>query len=240
MQTEFLNALGLDPQQSRIIAVVGGGGKTSLLWQLAEEYAAFGKRVILTTTTHMAIEEMRPFALDGNRAEIRKKLDQYGYVLTASVDRQKGKLAVPQDTTLESLRALCDVMIVEADGSKRLPLKVPADWEPVIPQIADTVIGVMGLDSLGRTIQETAHRPELMAAFLEKGLQDTVIEQDLVRIALSFAGLRKGVGERSYCVYLNKADVLEDINKAGWITEALSQSGVTASYGSLLSKWVKR
>ena len=39
-----------------IIAVVGSGGKTSLIRQLAAQYRQEGKTVLITTTTHMYIE----------------------------------------------------------------------------------------------------------------------------------------------------------------------------------------
>lgn len=39
-----------------IQAVVGSGGKTTLIHRLAEEYRAQGKKVFVTTTTHMRAE----------------------------------------------------------------------------------------------------------------------------------------------------------------------------------------
>ena len=40
-----------------IQAFVGAGGKTSLIRKLARKYRAEGKKVFVTTTTHMFIEE---------------------------------------------------------------------------------------------------------------------------------------------------------------------------------------
>ena len=42
------------------------------------------------------------------------------------------------------LKTQCDVLLVEADGAKRKPLKVPAEHEPVIPEDTDMVIGIAG------------------------------------------------------------------------------------------------
>ena len=77
MQTFFLwNALTIVPDRKQSIAVVGGGGKTSLIFRLCEEMVSTGKKVIVTTTTHMAYEPERPFAEEGNAqadpAEYRK------------------------------------------------------------------------------------------------------------------------------------------------------------------------
>ena len=48
--------LDIDVNSKKIISVVGGGGKTSLIFRLAEELAEQGKKVIVTTTTHIAFE----------------------------------------------------------------------------------------------------------------------------------------------------------------------------------------
>ena len=57
----FLDLLKLDIDQYKVIAVVGGGGKTSLIYRLNEELQALGKKVIISTPTHMAYDPMLPF-----------------------------------------------------------------------------------------------------------------------------------------------------------------------------------
>ena len=149
-----------------IVAFTGGGGKTSLIYYLAEKFSGEGKRVIITTTTHMAWEPERPFAVAEDAAGIRQLLDQYGYVTAAYHKAGQPKISGPDREILEKLSGLCDVLLVEADGAKRLPLKVPAQWEPVIPEIAEVVVGVIGLDCIGKNISDTAHRPDDVADFL--------------------------------------------------------------------------
>lgn len=56
----FLDLLKLDIEKYQVIAVVGGGGKTSLIYRLNEELQALGKKVIISTTTHMAFDSMLP------------------------------------------------------------------------------------------------------------------------------------------------------------------------------------
>ena len=46
----FLDLLKLDIEKYPVIAVVGGGGKTSLIYRLNEELQALGKKVIISTT----------------------------------------------------------------------------------------------------------------------------------------------------------------------------------------------
>ena len=69
---------------------------------------------------------------------------------------------------LEELKELCDVMLVEADGAKHHPVKVPAEWEPVIPACADLVISVIGLDCLGQPISQSAYRMERTSEISEE------------------------------------------------------------------------
>lgn len=125
-----------------------------------------GKKVAVTTTTHMAIEKERPFALNGEGAEAL--IFKHGYVLAASIDIQKKKLSSLPCEKLKKLSGLCDVLLIEADGARKKPFKIPMEWEPVIPDFTDLVIAVCGLDSLGKSIKEAAYCPRETALFLGK------------------------------------------------------------------------
>ena len=233
MQKNLLEALAIDAETTSAIAVVGGGGKTSLIFRLTEELVSGGKKVVVTTTTHMAYEPDRPFAEDGDIDEVRKDLQRYHYTVAASLDRETGKIGCLPEEKLEELRGLADVLLIEADGAKRLPLKVPGEREPVIPEFAEMVIGVVGMDALGKLIQKTCHRPEKVAAFLGKGMEEAVTEDDIVKIAVSGDALRKCVDERAYRVLLNKADIPGKAEAAEKIAENLEKQGVCAVWGSL-------
>ena len=84
--------LDIDVNSKKIISVVGGGGKTSLIFRLAEELAEQGKKVIVTTTTHIAFEPERPFARDGELNKVRgksQKVRLYGSCLYGKTGRKK-------------------------------------------------------------------------------------------------------------------------------------------------------
>lgn len=159
MQTFFLwNALMIVPDRKQSIAVVGGGGKTSLIFRLCEEMVSTGKKVIVTTTTHMAYEPERPFAEAGNAQQIQQNIEEYGYTVAASLDQNKSKIGSLTEEALVRLKGQADCILIEADGAKRLPLKVPGEWEPVIPDFTDLVVGVIGMDAVGQMIRESCHR----------------------------------------------------------------------------------
>ena len=117
-QVDFLELLQIDYEKYPVIAVVGGGGKTSLIYRLTDELIDKGKRVIITTTTHMAGESELPFARGGDAVRVKELLDKERYVIAAEYEEDTGKYASLTDEKLEELRELCDVMLVEADGAK--------------------------------------------------------------------------------------------------------------------------
>ena len=151
-------------------------------------------------------------------------------------EEDTGKYVSLTEEKLEELRELCDVMLVEADGAKHHPVKVPEKWEPVIPRCADIVISVIGLDCLGQPISQSAYRMERTSEFLRKSLEAPITEEDIVKIATSICGLFKDVEERVYRVYLNKSDILREKEPAEHIVEELERKNTVAAYGSLLEE----
>ena len=102
------------------------------------------------------------------------------------------------------------MLLIEADGARKKPFKIPMEWEPVIPEFTDLVIAVSGLDSLGKTIKEAAYRPFETALFLGKKETDVISPKDMIRVVSHKNGLLKGVGNREYRVYFNKTDTVKE------------------------------
>ena len=137
-----------------VTAIIGGGGKTSAMYALAEELRRKGS-VILCTSTHILRPPQYPYF-----SLLREKLRFGEAVSTGTMDGQK--LSAPQQTFSELMR-YADYILVEADGSRQLPLKAHAPHEPVIPKETGTVLVVIGIDGLGKPIREVAHRPDRYA-----------------------------------------------------------------------------
>lgn len=136
-QMNCLNALGFS---AGVAFFVGSGGKTTLIGTLAHEAREQGLRVILATTTHFF-----PFSgietVSGNRLEdVDQALEHAGIACVAAPASGKagaeGKLG-PSPLSLDVLAAAADLVFVEADGSKHLPLKAHAEHEPVVPDHLD-------------------------------------------------------------------------------------------------------
>lgn len=149
-----------------IVAVVGSGGKTSLIKKLAAQYRGEGKTVLVTTTTHMFIEADTLLTDDAD--EIIQLLRKNGYAMAGIPEGVKIKALSRK--TFDAVSACADVVLVEADGSKQLPLKYPNSNEPVIPGKTDEIIVVCGLNAIGRKAKDVCHRLELVKACL--GIDD--------------------------------------------------------------------
>lgn len=231
IKEKFLRILQINVEETPVIAVVGGGGKTSLIYRLAEELIEQQKTVIISTTTHMAYDSTMPFAEGGDPEKVKELLEAFGYVVAAVKTDDGVKIGSLPYERMKELCDICDVFLIEADGSRQLPVKVPEKWEPVIPDFADMVISVVGLDCLGLPIRQTAHRMERTAEFLEKSPDAPVTPQDVIKIVSSSSGLLKNVKDRAYRVYLNKVDIPGKKEDAEMIVNGLEN--MVAAYGSL-------
>ncbi|MDO4460483.1 MAG: selenium cofactor biosynthesis protein YqeC, partial [Clostridia bacterium] len=145
-----------------IYSVVGSGGKTTLIKNMAEKFRAEGKKVFVTTTTRMLIEEN--CVLTDDAKTIIEELNRTGYAMAGVKEGEKIRALSPE--IFKEVSAYADVTLVEADGSKHLPLKFPNGTEPVIPENADEIIIVCGLNAIGQKLKDVCHRPELVKACL--------------------------------------------------------------------------
>lgn len=162
-----------------IIAVVGSGGKTTLIRNLASRYREEGKTVLVTTTTHMFIEE--DTLLTDNGQTIIQKLQETGYAMAGVPEGVK--ITALSEETFASVCDYADVVLVEADGSKHMPLKFPNAAEPVIPDGVDQIIVVWGPHGLNRPAREVCHRLDLVVRCL--GItEDTPMTSEHVRVLL--------------------------------------------------------
>lgn len=145
----FSEALAIRPG---VTAIIGSGGKTSLLYRLADELKDGGS-VLVTTSTHILPPEHLPVYTRTGRVRG-----------VCCVGAPCGiKLKAPEQS-FEELAGLADFVLVEADGSAHLPIKAHASHEPPIPPNANNRILVVGISGLNRPIGEAAHRAERFRA----------------------------------------------------------------------------
>ncbi|TAJ20174.1 MAG: putative selenium-dependent hydroxylase accessory protein YqeC [Dehalococcoidia bacterium] len=226
------HALGLDEASGVVVlATVGAGGKTSLLYALAREVADLGGRAIVTGTTRFTpaphgwpmppVIEARP----GQAASLVVGQPGSVLVVTGTEPQPAGRLAPLAAEDIDALAGLegFDVVLVEADGSRARPFKAPGDREPVIPASATHVVATVGASVLGSSFDGgRVHRPEIVR-ILAPGTE--VVDASLVaRVLAHVDGGRKGVGARQFTVVVNQADT--HAVEADAIARAVRASGV--------------
>ena len=206
-----------------VTAIVGGGGKTTIMQSLAEELAERA-RVLITTTTHIWVPDWAPVLLNPTVAEVERAFsDHPARPVCVGAPAPSGKLCACE-MPMEKLAHLADYVLVESDGAKRLPLKAPAPHEPVIPKEARLVLAVAGLDGVGQTISKTAFRPERYAALLHTTEDHIITPRDAAIILCHENGLRKAVErEMRFSIVLNKADDRERVQLATEIAAHIPQ-----------------
>jgi probable selenium-dependent hydroxylase accessory protein YqeC len=221
---------------TRTIALVGAGGKTSLMYALAREIARGGRRVVTTTTTKIFLptaEESPCLLLLGDDPDLHglpEKLSRHIHVTVANaVNSSTGKLGGVSDETVRFLSGTADCLLVEADGAAGHPIKAPEQWEPVIPTCADMVIPVVGLDSLGKpAVESWVFRLDRFLAIT--GLREgAAIDVEALVVAVTHAqGGLKGVGSQTMATpFLNKLDVLDRTETGERIARAIFQKTPT-------------
>ncbi|WP_298761761.1 selenium cofactor biosynthesis protein YqeC [uncultured Megasphaera sp.] len=139
-----------------VLAVTGAGGKTTCIAALARELMDRGKRVLVVTTTHMYQSE-RYGVLTDDAAAIVRQMRETG-IAVAGLPCDGGKISYIGDAAYHTAARHADVVLVEADGSRRLPFKVPGANEPVLPARCDAVLSIAGLSALGRSLQAVCFR----------------------------------------------------------------------------------
>ncbi|WP_455768094.1 selenium cofactor biosynthesis protein YqeC [Phascolarctobacterium succinatutens] len=189
------------------ICLVGGGGKTMVMYELAAMWAACGRRVLVLTSTHILQPADGSFAADA--AAVQKLWQQGRYAVIGTPEPATGKLTAPPQDLYEALKLQADVILCEADGSRHHPCKVPAEHEPVLLPDSDIVLAVAGMDALGRPLAQACQRPQLAAELLGCSLDSVIDAQMLAALLLSEQGARKNVGARAYYIVLNKCDLLK-------------------------------
>lgn len=202
-----------------ITALIGGGGKTTLMYTMAEELRRRGT-VLVTTSTHIQRPEQYPTLLTADAAAVAAALAEHGTVCVAS-ESPEGKLCAPA-LSFDTLAVLADFVLVEADGSKRLPLKAHAPHEPVIPANARRTVYVVGADGFGHPIRQVCHRSERYAALCGAA------EDDIVTPALEAAVLH-AEGYDTGWVYINKVETPSDWANAEALAALLPGKAVAGS-----------
>jgi molybdenum cofactor cytidylyltransferase len=241
----LLRALRLEPFQESApaISLVGAGGKTTTLFQLAREFLDTRyKTVFVTASTHLGewqISNADHHIIYKDIATLSVELkDRNGVVLiTGEIEANKTN---PLDiNTLKWLRESHVVwnipLLIEADGARQLSIKAPAAHEPPIPEFSDMVIHVSGLGAIGKTLNdENVHRAELFSKYGNLAMGSPLTADSIVSMLGDPQGGLKNIPAHARRVaFLNQADSPTLQSIGGGMAQVLLESFDSIIVGSL-------
>ena len=198
-----------------VTAIIGSGGKTTLQLALASELPG---RVIVCTTTRIYPPAL-PTYLGDDALQVQHLFKQTPVLCVATPAAQQ-KLAAPA-LPIAKLAELADYVLVEADGSKHLPLKAHLDHEPVIPPETNHTILVAGISGLGKPAAVSVHRPEKFCQLCNRALDEPVRPEDLAQV----------ISQERLCdaVLLNQMHAPQDWQSAQQVAQLLQPLPVYAA-----------
>ncbi|MCL1594621.1 MAG: selenium cofactor biosynthesis protein YqeC [Actinomycetia bacterium] len=215
--------LGLGSRE--LVAIVGAGGKTTILHTLASELGSRSASVVLTTTTRMGPDQITnplTFLSDPSGIEDLVVRGTPLFVLSElATDKAIG--VSPQDVDRIFGRSSIDYVIVEADGARTMSIKAPAEHEPVIPPTSTLVVVVLGSDALGKPLGTVAHRVDRISHITGMSQDDPVTPSRAAEILVHPMGGLKGIPDEARIVVAItkvRADNRDDVSELAAILSA--------------------
>jgi probable selenium-dependent hydroxylase accessory protein YqeC len=185
---ELHRALGIS--SGDVAAFVGAGGKSSAILAIADELLEAGKTVLAVPTTKMLVneaEKIGPLVTSEDADELRAKAGEAlsggaSGVVVGSGLLSKNRVGGVEPAVVSSLAPLADVVLVEADGSRRRPIKGTAEYEPALPDAATLVVAVGNISAFGMPVgEEHVHRPELFSKLTGIGAGQSITARAFAR-----------------------------------------------------------
>lgn len=217
--------------QPKFISIVGAGGKTTALRTLARAFAAH--RVLVTTSTHifpLSPPDCRLTLTDPSADALLAALAQPG-VVCAGARADGGKLGALPAALLSQAAQAADLVLCEADGAHRLPLKLHRPDEPAIPPETDLCLIIAGLSALGRLVHQTVHRYALQPDWAADPNHPVGVDELLYCVRETAAAC--GLPPDRLRILLNQADTPALAAQADPVVRALRADGLDCRICSL-------
>jgi probable selenium-dependent hydroxylase accessory protein YqeC len=203
-----------DIKKGDVVSITGTGGKTSLLFKLGNELRK-NNRVLITTSTKIYMPAKRDYDFMYTMEEYmndKNKNHDGATVICSKYIKEENKLIGIKDEDLENVMEDFDVVLIEADGSKMLPLKAWKEYEPPILKTTTKSIGVFPVDMIGEKIsRDKIYNYEDFIGFTS-GLS-RVDNVTVGKICSDKNGIFKN-SRGSLYLFINRADDSEQLQKA--------------------------
>lgn len=203
--------IGLDKKD--VVSFVGAGGKTTMMFKLAEELRGHNKVLVTTTTKiYIPLEDKYDYICTDSEMLIRyMTMKENGiYVLGLGVTKENKLLGLSQKQ-IDELAPHFDYILIEADGSKKKQLKGWSEFEPVIYSKTTKTIGIVDIQSFGMVVSEdNVHRSNIFCELTGAKQGDNVELEHLFKVIINPLGLFKAaLGEK--ILFINKVEGQRDM-----------------------------
>ncbi|MBU0942839.1 MAG: putative selenium-dependent hydroxylase accessory protein YqeC [Proteobacteria bacterium] len=226
----------LNIKQKGILSFVGAGGKTTLMFRIAEELARADRRILVTTTTKIFAPDKKKYPhllVTKSKQDLQDRAEMIfrrsNLIVAASHHCPKtNKLIGFSPEVVDSLwQSGCfRWILVEADGSARKPIKAPGEHEPVIPRYTRYLFGLIGLQGLGKPLDEHyVHRVKQFQEITGLAVGSDIELSAITALVNHKNGLfKKCPGEAQTIVFMNQADTLPNPDVRKSIVKQMRQS----------------
>ncbi|MFQ6672891.1 MAG: selenium cofactor biosynthesis protein YqeC, partial [Candidatus Tectimicrobiota bacterium] len=130
--------------------------------------------------------------------------------------------------TLGSLweAGVADLVVLECCGARRRPFKAPSPHEPLIPPFATHVVVVVGMEAVGRPMDERlVHRPERVTALTGLAMGERISPEVIAQVVGSpETYLSKGPPGARWLLYCAKASSPERQEATHRLAELLHET----------------
>jgi probable selenium-dependent hydroxylase accessory protein YqeC len=223
-------ALGIS--SGDVVAFVGAGGKSGAILAVSDELTEEGMKVLVAPTTKMLSSEadrIGPLVTSEDTGDLRAKTErafsEASAVVAGSGMLSKNRVGGVDPEWVGDLARLAEVVLVEADGSRRRPIKGTAVHEPAIPDAATLVVAVGNVHALGTPVdEEHVHRPEIFSDLTGIG-QGQSITPKAFAIALSQGSLARVPQRARTAVLITGVEPGRSMSDASVITRELWRLG---------------
>ena len=224
-------ALGIS--SGDVAAFVGAGGKSGAIITVCGGLTEEGKKVLVAPTTKMLLGEadrLGPLVtsevVGDLHAEAERVLSEAPAVVVGSGMLSKNRVGGVDPEWVGDLAPLADVVLIEADGSRRRPIKGTADHEPALPDVATLVVAVGNIDALGAPVdEEHVHRPTIFSELTGVGQGQSITPRAFAR-ALSQGSLARVPQGARTAVLITGVEPGRSMADASVITRELWRLGV--------------
>ena len=164
-----------------MLSVCGAGGKTGLIHELRDRYLALGRKVLVTTSTHM----MNEGSLLQEESQVAAVLAEKGYAFAGIPDPQNPlKIIGLRHEIIRRLAGKADLTLIEADGARHQSFKVPYPHEPVIVPGTTLIAVVYARSAAGQRICDCTYNAEGAAKILHTDIE-AVLDENMIQRAIS-------------------------------------------------------